>query len=515
MIHEDILIVQGENIIDLQADVRKGESMGDVEIRYDFSPTALSFIESTAVVNVIISGFGEGKTWSAIAGLIAHAERNRHNLNGRPMRVAIVRDTHENIKNSLVISIQEFFEHCPQVLVPRNDWKKLTILIDPPIEADLFGIDDLASLGKLQGPEYAMIWLNEPAPMADSKRVSAGLPEEVYNAALVRCARQRGTIPRLQIDMNPADEEHWTYRRLVEAPAVSPDNPLITKSVFFIPYGENKHLKEVARQAAKEAYKHDPAAYARYVEGKFAIVYQGLAVTPYYQPELHLASVMLEPAKGLPSFRLWDSWQNPCCILGQQTATGRIVIHNVLMIGGSSDIRTLISAQVEPLLNSPRWKDKARDWRDIGDRTMLIPDQSNISESAARVVENAFGTIFEPGPSTWEHIKRDMDFVFQGGGLINGRPSVILCPVGAKLLDRALRGAWHYPTDISGNQKSRKPVKNDASHPGDAFANGCAVLRPAGREKVDKRAMRLIAERAKQRIRSYATGLAAAGGIGR
>ncbi|MEM4721784.1 MAG: hypothetical protein QXT73_06985 [Candidatus Methanomethylicaceae archaeon] len=59
------------------------------------------------------------------------------------------------------------------------------------MDVDLFGIDDPASLSKLQGPEYALIWLEEPAPMAD--KANAGLSEEVFNAALVRATRQKNT----------------------------------------------------------------------------------------------------------------------------------------------------------------------------------------------------------------------------------------------------------------------------------------------------------------------------------
>jgi hypothetical protein len=250
-------------------------------------------------------------------------------------------------------------------------------------------------------------------------------------------------------------------------------------------------------------YANDPAAYARYVEGQFAVIYRGEKVTPYYKRNIHLLPYAAEPVMGLESFRFWDSWGSPACVLGQVTTIGRLIIYNVCIIDGNSDVRTLISTQVEPLINSPRWKNKARLWRDIGDFTMANRDQSNVEESSKLVIQRAFQGRFEPGPSTWKMVKSALDDMFQKHGLIQGMPSVQLDPLGARLLDRALNGAWHYPVDNSGRRSREKPVKDSASHVGDAFANGCSVMRPSTR-KADLAAYRQMALKTKKRAQSYA-----------
>ena len=38
-----------------------------------------------------------------------------------------------------------------------------------PTVEDFFWIDDPASLSKLQGPQYAIIWLEEPAPIIEKQ----------------------------------------------------------------------------------------------------------------------------------------------------------------------------------------------------------------------------------------------------------------------------------------------------------------------------------------------------------
>lgn len=443
--------------------------MAKPQLKFKLSDTQRDYVKSDAVVNAIISNTGEGKTYASVVAMVYHAMRC-----GKDIRAAIVRDTHENIKNSTVRSIQQVFEEMPWMIEFKNDFKQLTIKTNPKVEADLFGIADPGALGKLQGPEYAFIWLEEPAAMSD--KANAGLSEEVFNAALVRCARQKGTKPRLQISMNPADQEHWTYKRLVESEYIDPDNPLITKRVWFVPYGDNPHVSPESRQAVKAAYKDDPQAYMRYVLGQFAPVYMGKKVTPEYNPLIHQSMVPLTPARGLVSFRLWDGWHNPACILGQITTIGRLIFHDVILLEGG-DIKTLIETRVKPLMNSPRWLDKAKGWRDIGDFSMRQPDQSNRQRCAAQVVEELLGTLFESGPHRWELIRDGARRALNK--MISGHPAILLDPTHCKLLHKGLSGAWHFKTNNAGHITQKIPAKNDVSHVCDAWANGVSVLLPA------------------------------------
>jgi hypothetical protein len=102
-------------------------------------------------------------------------------------------------------------------------------------------------------------------------------------------------------------------------------------------------------------------------------------------------------------------------------------------------------------------------------------------------------------------VKQGMDNMFESNGLIQGMPSVQVDPIGAKLLDKALDGGWHYPVDSSGKRSREKPVKDNHSHCGDAFANGCAVLRPASRKADVRKAMEL-ATKTRKRAQGYAVG---------
>ena len=461
----------------------------DPKIKLNLGPTQEAFVFSDALINTIDSSMGEGKTFAAVAAMVYHAKRN-----GKPIRCAIIRDTHENIKISTARSIKEILGRLAEF---KNDFRELTIYSKPQVTVDLFGIDDPASLSKLQGSEFALIWLEEPAPMSD--RSNAGLSEEVFSAALARCTRQSGCIPRLQITMNPADEEHWTYRRLITAPARDPDNPLVTNAVFHIPTGENHYLSERTRQSQRVAFQYNPALWTRYVEGKFAKVYRGKKVTTEYNPTIHLSKGPLEPHVGLVGFRCYDGWHDPACILGQITETGRIVILDAL-VGPDTDIRILIRTRIKPLLYSPRWKDRCRAWRDMGDVSMKTPDQSNINESAAKVVEEAFGSRFEGGPKQWETTERRMNDALTM--LIKGAPAVIINPE-CSILHRALDGGWHYKIDQSGHRTKDVPEKDEFSHIGDCFANVTAILLPSEQRKTDPAKLERFKLKMKTRASSY------------
>lgn len=453
------------------------------DLYFDLSPTQLRFVMCDAHIVQLLGPMGEGKTFAGVAALIAHAQRC-----GKDIRTALVRDTFQNIKTSTIPDIREYLGSWVRF---SDGNKHMTIMSNPRVDCDLFGIDDEASISKLQGPQYALIWLEEPAPIYE--KANAGLPREVLDMAIARAARQQGTIMRVQVTQNPADEEHWTSLLADEpdeyATYEDPDTGetfKIIKRTFNIPKGENKYLSPLTRAANLAAFQHDPAKLARYIEGQIASVYQGKKVVPSYGPERHYSKNIL-PVQVGQIIQMWDSWQHPCCVIGQYiTPFDQLVIHDVVYKEGLAP-KELIEEKIIPLFNSEKYKGKIKGFRIIGDCTMQTPDQSSIHSITSKVVEDAFsnkeefGTLgkrvrFEPGPAHWKPIKDSILPAFRKG-LDNGMPAIKLSR-SAYLLHRALKGGWHYKTDNNGNVLGDKPVKNEHSHPGDAAANGIAVLMP-------------------------------------
>ena len=442
-------------------------------IEFELSPTQLEFVTSDAHICQLTGPMGEGKTFAGTIGLIAHAQRC-----GRDIRAALVRDTFQNIKTSTVPDIKEYLKDWVSF---HDGEKKMVIHTSPKIECDLFGIDDQASISKLQGPQYAIIWLEEPAPIYE--KTNAGLPKEVFNFAIARAARQSGTILRVQITQNPADSEHWTSI-LIDDPEIyadfeDPDTGQvfqIIKKTFQIPRGENKNLSGLTRAANFAAFKDDAAKLARYVLGETASVYRGKAAVPGYSEGLHRSKQVLPIDPG-QLILFWDGWHHPTCITAQIKPwnQNQLVIHDVLYDEGVGT-EELIDEQVVPLLGSPKYKGKIKSFRAIGDPSMCTPDQSSVRVVTARIIEEFFKCRFERGPVSWPGRKEPLNHIFKR--TLNGGMPAILLSASSTVLHRALKGGWHYKTDNQGNIIGNKPVKNAYSNPGDALAYGVAVTFP-------------------------------------
>jgi hypothetical protein len=459
------------------------------------SKTQAEFCDSPAHIVQLMGPMGEGKTHAGVAGALRHARRCAPTLDGMPLKGALCRDTHQNIKTSTVQSIHEILGDW---VTFKDDNKRMFIHSQPRIEFDLFGIDDPASISKLQGPQYGIIWLEEPAPILE--RSNAGLPKDVFLMAIARCGRQKGTLPRLQITQNPGDENHWTSE-LAEDPheyMVAEDGTVIYKDTFHIRKGDNIHLTAAQRAMNQAAFKGDKGKWDRYVEGLVASVHEGKPVTPGYNPAIHLSQRILPVYPHLDAFRGWDGWGHPCCITAQYNPLGQFVVHDVLYEEGIYT-EEIIERKLQPLLALPKYKDKQNRWRDIGDPTMRTPDQGSLKRSAAKVIEQMLKTRFECGPVRLRSRIEPVNTALRRL-VADGRPQIILS-ASASLLHRALRGGWRYKVDNSGNTLGREPVKNEHSHPGDAFASLVATLMPY--QEQAKRPVR-DREAEQRRITSYA-----------
>ena len=451
---------------------------------YTPGPTHTAFLLSDAPVAILTGPMGEGKTWTAIQRWFRRAASAKHLLSpGQDYGIMCIRDTQENNKASIVKTLtSEFFPKYPTIKHSwRNDYKELWIETLPRIHVSLFGIDDLPALTKLQGAVgTALIHLEECVPYTDATRTNAGISEDVFNAALVRCMRQTGIPGSIQMTFNPPDTFHWVYQRLLSRPdgPLSPQTPLITKATFRIKPGENTFLPDIARQATKAAYEHDEAAYARFVLGEYATKYPGKRVAQNFNANWHVSQKPLDPIEGLEGWMSFDSWGNPACILGQQHPNGRIFVLEVLE--GGVDIVELIDMIVKPRLQHPRWLGKCRCWRYMGDITMRQHDQSNIKTSAEQEIQARFQdamgneAFFEPGPSAWTMIKDGMLNALRG--TVGGEPLVLIDPEHCKKLISALKGAWFHQVNKAGVVNYQSAVKSNASHVGDAFANAMGVL---------------------------------------
>jgi hypothetical protein len=474
-------------------------------ISWKYGPNALGYIHSTAQIVALFGPPGTHKSFASIDAILAHQLRS-----GSDIRIAIVRDTLENIRISLVPSFYEYFATALNQVHFKNEYKELLINLSSghKIEADLFGVNDPADLQRLQGASaWSLIWINDPAPMTE--RGNAGVPESAYEHAAYRAMRKSGTPGRLQIDMNYAEETHWTYRRLILEPDIDPESPDIRKEVFHTNYDEVQAHNIEAEQMARRVFK-DEASKSRYVEGRFAEFKPGKQVTPAYRRAIHLCPSEIIPSSGLECFAFCDGWFNPTCVLGQITKSRRLIYIDTVRAEGT-DIGTLLETQVAPLLRSPIWKDMWAGWRIGGDTTMTNRDEGNINNSAAQVVEKFFKKYepgflkprFEGGSRLWSN-RRDSANHWLIQNDPKNRPMIYVSGIN-HLIDKGLNGAWHYPVDNSGNIKNNLPFNDEISHVMEGWVNSvCVLLGEAKRQKLNTGEMARQKQKQLNRVIPYA-----------
>lgn len=417
-----------------------------MNIEISLTKTQEKFVKNNKHISVLIGPQGEGKSWAAIATMLYHAQ-----LHGKQIHGAIVRDKFTNIERNTIPTIQKMLGGYAKF---HDGGRKL---VCPELKVDLFGIDDMAALSNLQGGEFHIIWLEEPAPIYETG--NAGLREEVFDYSCARGPREIGSWQRVIITMNPASEDHWTFHRFIE----NPDDDM---TVFSIPYGENIFLPIDERERTKKAFAHRPDLFQRYVEGRFSFVTTGLAVTPEYREDFHRSKSILVPNQTLTTYRFWDGWLYPACIFGQLTVKGRFIVFDSLR-GENMGMTQFVKQYVTPLTNTKY--PQVPQWIDVGDPNIANPDQSDSDKNAAQIINTELHTSFQAGTPAFGPRREALKEALSRN--IDGLPLICLSR-NEGILNRALRGGWHYSVSTSGKVTSKIPEKDLHSAPADAFSYG-------------------------------------------
>lgn len=450
-------------------------SDGLPQLRFRLTATQKAFTDSTARYPTLIGPEGEGKTYCGLAALFKHAARCKpfQDLDPEsgvpfPMSAAVIRDTHTNLKRHWVKAVKRI---CGGHAHFQDDCRKLYL---PDIECDLYGMDDEAALDRMQGGEYDIIWIEEPAPILHTG--NSGIRRAVYEYSMRRI-RGRKTPKRLQVTMNPAATDHWTYNLFIQ-------NPLPGMEVFRIKKGENPHLSAADREARVFAFRNRPDLARRYDEGEFGAVWAGLGITPEFSELLHInhdrdtgVGRWLLPIPGIECIRLWDGGLNPTCVILQITPAGHLHFLDCVM-GAGMGMRQMIRTRLKKVLARPRYERITR-WRDIGDPALNTRDQSDSDQRAAFVIEEELNTTFEKGVSDWDTRREGLKEMFYRN--IDGQPMVRVNPrvTEGEEFNRilmAFSGGYQYPVNAAGQVSRDGPVKNEHSHVGDAISHGIPIL---------------------------------------
>lgn len=438
---------------------------GHINHRVEFhaGPTQRRFIEDDSRAALFASRAGEGKS-AAICWAAAHFCRKYARAN--PSCI-IARNTLVNLRAT---TLQEFFKWFPPGVF--GTWSKTEMLWKWKVEGfggqiRFMGFDDEKSTQKVLSMPVDFAGLDEAAPATDV----GGINELVLDMLLTRARNPRIDKPVIKVAVNNTDEDHWLYPRFVDPGSTDfrvfqtgemPENLANVREGYY---------EEMARDLS-----HRPDLARRYIEGKWGYQQIGVAVTPQWSDDIHLAHG-LKPVRGLPLLLSWDFGGVPTCVVSQATNTNL----NVLLAMCQEGVGTYqLIEQMKPILVSRFDRYLLKHTGDYNGRTRDPGDNRN---SPVRFIKQELGGSWRDGPVSIESRIEPLQKVLSR--TYNGRGVVQVDAEHAKIVHYALRGGWHKPKSSTG-VVGREPVKDKHSHPGDCMGYEAARSYPASVNKARK-----------------------------
>lgn len=435
------------------------------EITFNPNPTQKTFIESRAKADLFSSRMGEGKSAGLAWSVLYHVRNNPG------ATAAVIRDTAVNLERS---TQKEFFKWFPPGIAGSYKEKNKTFTWAEGVakgEVIFLGLDDPGDASKLMSLELGMFAMDEPAPAVGN----VGIDELVFDIAMTRLRQPGINFYAAKLAENNPDESHWTYEKFV-APGTDGfrvHQPGAPENEANLPGGYYEQIRYQLRNR--------PDLVRRFIDGKFGFQQIGVAVTPEWSDDLHLA-LGLVPVRGADLVLCWDFGLNPTCIVTQPTPLGDWLVLDSF-VGDGIGVKQLIDAQVRPLL-ADRYRGYR--WKHVIDPAGANREQSNSETSAAREIIHSLGGGMRKGPVSFHDARESLRAVLrqvnQGHGVIRVDRDR------AREVWHALRGGWHFHVSRTGIT-SAEPMKNIHSHPGDAMRYGAGVLFPLGKLQKPKRGM--------------------------
>src|SRR5271166_5821156 len=272
--------------------------------KLDFIPNPVQkqFIESQADADLFTARMGEGKSTALCWAAFYHT---RHNPGAH---WALIRDTWENLRATTLKEFTTWFP--PGIAGTWNEGRKTFTWASGLAEGEIefLGLDDPADGGKLQSRFLAGFGIDEPAPALQS----GGVPQEIFDLAMTRLRQKGMHWYGAKLATNNPDETHWAYTRFVDP---GEEGFLVWSS----PVPENvRNLPLEYYERLRKHLGHRQDFIDRFVEGKFGLMKEGLAVTPEWNDALHLATGLV-PVRGGGLTLCWDFGLTPCCLITQVT----------------------------------------------------------------------------------------------------------------------------------------------------------------------------------------------------
>lgn len=459
-------------------------------IDYRPAPTIKAFIRhykpGRFFADWIIGPVGSGKTTGIFMKLVRLAMlQEKSPVDGiRRVRAVVVRNTAPQLKDTTIPSWGIWFKDGEAGTWYATDKNFMLRFADVQCEVLFRALDTPDDVQRVLSLEVTFAILDE----------FVQIPKEIVDALAARCGRfpsmkdGGATHWGMWGSSNPGNEDDWWYEALhtcmpyfataedqqqwhneyVIANGVAPKETNWT--YFQQPSGFSEAAENLDNLPGQRAYYEDLAKdhtdhwVKQFIEVEWGYSLSGTPVIPTFNYDLHVSKTQLTPNPHLPLVGGYDPGMNSAMILGQLDLYGRLLVTDELVQRDMGATR-FITSRLQPLV---RTKYTSYDFTISPDPACAQRTQTD-ERTVLQVISRHFRVKIADSnnrlPGRIEAIEHYTTRLTSVG------PALLIDPR-CKTLIRALRSGWRYEKTHKGDIRPM-PMKNDWSHPGDAFGYLC------------------------------------------
>lgn len=436
-----------------------------MHVSYTPPATVGKFLQSTAFAKIIMGPVGSGKTTGLLFDIPKMAAEQRKSPDGiRRFRAVIVRNTYAQLQDT---SLKSWFTWFPEGTAgdyARTN-KVFTMRFDD-VECEVWfrPLDTAEDVKKLLSVEASVICFDE----------AREINPEIWQAASGRVGRypskkdggpyKENGEPNfgLRASTNPPDgDTYWS--ELIENP---PENTeVFIQPSALSPEAENlENLPDNYYENLCQGKSEDWIDV--YVRSKMGKSLAGQPVFKAFTSEIHVAKEELKPTALNGTLMIGiDNGLSPAAVLGQVDYSGRVLAYDSISADGLGALR-FCREKLKPLL--------ARKYP--GFKVLLVADPACIQRAQTdekTIVDIYKSEGFQVVVAKTNALQARIASVdYYLTRTVDGKSSILLCPVGCKPLIQSMRGKYRYKT----NTKGETDTTPEKSHPFSDLADALQYL---------------------------------------
>jgi hypothetical protein len=457
-------------------------------INYKPAPTVKAFIKhfrpGELFADWIMGPVGSGKTTGIFMKLVVMSLLQKPSpVDGkRRVRAVVVRNTMPQLVDTTIASWNMWFRDGEAGSWHATDKRFVLRFADVECEVLFRALDTADDIARVLSLETTFVILDE----------FVQIPKAIVDALDARCGRYPSerdggaTNWGMWGASNPGNEDDWWHAALDQAePASATAQELIARHtdrvlagkapesnwMFFLqPSGFSEGAENVENLPGKRAYytslAKDKAEHwvKQFIEVEWGYSIAGTPVIATFKPDIHIAK---GPIRFNPHLKLvggLDPGMNCAMIFGQVDNFGRLSVLSEL-VTRDYGAKRFISDKLKPHLKNTYENADFVVSPDPASNQRAQTDERTVADIFRKDFKVRVATSNNQLPGRIDAIEHYTTRITENGAALQIDPR-------CRTLIRALRSGWRYNATNKGDIKDL-PMKNQYSHPGDAFSYLC------------------------------------------